>query len=333
MRQIRIKKELILPVLTSVLCVLGCGEEQGQEATGLTADQIQALAGVRGTLFLAGAEDSVFRLNNKTQSWERIPIGWVEAHSLAVDDTTLYVGTDSGGRGTNIYRLENDGKTFTKITPQGVSSNGLVLAADGNTIYASWDNGQIFRSKDRGENWHPLTNWEGALQRGAWFREYTSSITVQGNAIYVATPATAVFGSVDGGLKWNALTKGIPTSLVLDLQLYQNTLYAATTQGIYRLALGTTSFQPTGLSGISVNSLVASSTTLYAGSWLNGVFRSHDGGTHWEYIGLGGIKVSTLAVFENRLYVGTYSSDGLFYTDDRGKTWHPLNNGLIQERI
>ena len=161
--------------------------------------------------------------------------------------------------------------------------------------------------------------------------KYKSSIAVKENAIYVATPYTGVFGSVNGGLKWNALTimEDAPL-LVLDLLLSQNTLYAATTKGVYRLTVGTTSFQPAGLNDISVNSLVASPTALYAGSWENGVYRSRDGGKNWQHIGQNGIKVSTLALFENRLYVGAFSSQGLFYTDDDGASWHPLNKGLIQ---
>ena len=317
-----------LMLLAIVLVHIGCGsigEDNGQEATGLTVNQIQALAGVQGALYVAAYSDSVLQFNNKTRSWKRIYLAWEEAHALAVDDTTLYVGTE-----TNIYRLENDGETYTKITPQGGLSRGIAMATDGNTLYASFDDGHIFRSLDRGNTWHPLASWEGGRERGAWTREFKSRIVVKENAIYVSTPYTGVFGSIDGGLKWNALTQGIPTSIVLALQLYQNTLYAATTKGIYRLAVGTTSFQPAGLNGISVNSLVASPTALYAGSWLNGVYRSLDGGANWQHIGLGGIKVSTLAVFENRLYVGTFSSQGLFYTDDEGASWHPLNKGLIQ---
>ncbi len=328
------KRCLITLLFAIVLVHIGCGstgEDNGQEATGLTVGRIQALAGVRGTLYVAAYSDTVLRFNNKKRSWERTLIDWEEAHSLAVDDTTLYVGTDSVSRGTNIYRLENDGETFTKITPQGELSRGVAMAVDGNTLYASFDDGHIFRSLDSGDTWHQLTSWEGGRERGAWTLEYKSSIAVKENAIYVATPYTGVFGSVNGGLKWNALTimEDAPL-LVLDLLLSQNTLYAATTKGVYRLTVGTTSFQPAGLNDISVNSLVASPTALYAGSWENGVYRSRDGGKNWQHIGQNGIKVSTLALFENRLYVGAFSSQGLFYTDDDGASWHPLNKGLIQ---
>lgn len=140
----------LIPLLFAIVVVyIGCGEsgeDNGQEATGLTVGRIQALAGVRGTLYVAAYSDSFLRFNNDTRSWERIFDDlWKQAHSLAVDDTTLYVGTE-----TDIYRLENDGETFTKITPQGVLSKGIAMAVDGNTLTASWDDGQIFRTEDRG---------------------------------------------------------------------------------------------------------------------------------------------------------------------------------------
>ena len=152
---------------------------------------------------------------------------------------------------------------------------------------------------------------------------------VTGNTIYVATFDGGVWGTQDEGLEWTAINSGLPENhSVLSLLLSKNTLYAGTDTGVYRLTVGTTSFQPAGLHDKWVNSLVASPTTLYAGSWLNGVFRSNDSGASWQNIGLEGIKVSTLAVFENRLYVGAWHGNGVFYTDDEGATWHSLNKGL-----
>lgn len=77
-----------------------------------------------------------------------------------------------------------------------------------------------------------------------------------------------------------------------------------------------------------VFSLAASETALYACVWQEGVFRSADGGKSWRNIGLRGVNAQTLAMFDNRLYVGTWGRNGVFYTDDEGKTWHPLNQGL-----
>lgn len=84
---------------------------------------------------------------------------------------------------------------------------------------------------------------------------------------------------------------------------------------------GTTTVMPAGINNIYINSLVATSTTLYAGTLKNGVFRSEDRGQNWEYIGLRDISgffgppKCTLAVVGTRLFVGTWGA-GVFYIDD-----------------
>ena len=326
------KRYIIL--LTIVLCVLGCSDKgqapiNEQEKTVATVRYIEAIAGVRSTLYLAAAWDGLFRFNTRSLSWEPILSPSDIAYSLAVDDTTLYVGTHSG-----IYRQKIDGGDFARIThyDQGVNQSVEALAVNGNTI-TTIRRGRLLRSTDGGNVWHQIDTSEDNYQ--TIIHPIIRSLAVNGDTIYIFTTSLdfynlRVLGSVDGGLKWTAIN-GLPNKGIPDLNppliISQNTLYIGTSRGIYRLIVGTTKAIPTGLYDRNVTSLVASPTTLYAGTWKGGVFRSDDGGNLWKNIGLEGVYISTLAFFENRLYVGTWF-DGLFYTDDEGETWHPLNKGL-----
>ena len=275
---------------------------------------------VGDTLYLAAGTDGVFRLNNFRQSWERIEGDPLDLSlSLATDNTTLYLGTDSA-----IYRLNPDGEHFTRITPDNdwLNRNITVLAIEDSTIWAIRDS-QLILSKDGGFLWHQIhPNGDIGIH----------SLAIKGNTTFVLTETHEVFYSTDGGKKWTRITKGIPNArlpapTVVPLLFDKNTLYIGTITGVYRLVEGTDTWMSAGLDGLYTTSIVASQNTLYAGTWPNGVFRSTDGGKTWQNIGLKGVSVTTLAFFDNRLYVGS-SIQGVFYTEDGRANWHPLNKGL-----
>ena len=314
------KIQKTIPLLTIGICLLSCGCEEGQELKEQTVNTIKDLESVGGTLYLAADEDGVFKLNNKSQSWEWIDL--LYAQSLAGKDATLYVGEWAG-----IYRLEADGSSFTRITKEydeWVNRPVRALAVEGDTIYAI-RNRTLVRSTNRGLRWHEIRTrpWHD-FQR-------LMSLAVQGDTIYILTERQGVFRSVDRGDSWTPI-KGLPdqpSGLLFNLPLLldKNTLYIGTFTGIYRLPTGASTVTPAGLDNQYIISLDASRNALYTATAENGIFRSDDGGETWHSIGLKGTTGRTLAVFENRLYVGT-NHEGIFYTADEGHTWHPLNKEL-----
>lgn len=298
--------------------MLGCSEGHDHEQDR-TVGTILAITSIGDTLYFGTHETGVYRFNNKKKSWEP-PHADTGLFTLFADETTLYLDSSH-----DLYRLEPDGKTVTPITPVDLKwSPGF--AVDGNTIYVAGDEGQLFRSDNRGNEWHQIPPWPGA-DAGRYFGTFHRPLVVKGDTIYVTTPQK-VFGTVDGGKEWTLITQGLHEQCnVLTLLLSKNTLYLGTDKGLYRHQIGTDSWIPAGLHDSLIDLLVASPTTLYAGTWYGGLFRSYDSGKNWQNIGPFDGTVSTLACFDNRLYVGTLG-DGLFYTDDEGATWHPLNKGL-----
>lgn len=327
-----ITKEILrlLMLLAIGTGVLGCEKlwpesqevTDGQELTELTAEFSRAMARVEDTLYLATEKDGVFRLNNRSQSWERPLEGFYTVKpALATDNTTLYV-SDGGA----IYRVEPDGKTVTRITPQGIEwVPAIVWAVEGDTIYATRQT-RLIRSKDGGNEWHEIQPNGDDVS--------IHSLAVKGTKIFLLTEHREIVYSTDDGENWSVVTKGFPdTKLPIPtrapLHFYRNSLYIGTIEGLYRLIEGTSTIRFAGLDGRYTTSIVTSQNALYIGTWPTGVFRSTNGGETWQNIGLKGIGVTTLAMVGNRLYVGSFNT-GVFYTEDEGNTWHPLNKGLTR---
>ena len=314
----RIQKGLTVALLA--LCVLSCGEEGDPEQL-ISADMIQALASVNDTLYLADYWHGLWKLNNKTQSWEWMDT--MKAYNLFADEKTLYIVS------SEVYRLDpNDGTPQRIRIPKRRLGGNVAFAVDGDTTYMA-AKGLIFRSENHGTDWHqlPPRPWDDGL--GHWGFIAERSLAVKGNAIYMTTPQAVLGGPVEGGKQWTSITKGLhENGLVTNLLISKNTLYAGTNKGVYRLQIGADSWIPAGLDDRFVTSIVASPTRLYIGTWQEGVFRSDDGGKNWQNIGLDGLNVRTLGVFNNQLYAGMRGGGGVLYTDDEGATWHSLNKGL-----
>ncbi len=80
----------------------------------------------------------------------------------------------------------------------------------------------------------------------------------------------------------------------------------------------------------NIFSLRAQDDTLLAGT-KSVVYVSLDGGTTWRAstrVSLADPVVQTALMRNGRLFIGT-GGLGVFFSDDRGATWHPFNEGLV----
>jgi photosystem II stability/assembly factor-like uncharacterized protein len=106
------------------------------------------------------------------------------------------------------------------------------------------------------------------------------------------------------------------------------TIWAGTGSGLYRSRNEGRSWQPAGLDGTMVMSLLAArSGTLLAGTYRQGVKRSTDGGRTWKDVGFAQNSHIGLAEDEGKLYVralegtGPDVPTGVFRSVDDGLTW------------
>ena len=119
--------------------------------------------------------------------------------------------------------------------------------------------------------------------------------------VFVGTEGAGIFRSTDGGDTWSPVNTGLS----------------------YDRGEG---FMP-------VNAFVHKGNSLYAGT-SGGLYISTNGGDSWrrmthdrKYSGVNGALI-----INNCLYISTFE-DGVWYTDDNGDSWVPINDGLENLRI
>lgn len=120
----------------------------------------------------------------------------------------------SNGPGSGLYRSQDGGDHWDRITGHGLPSEGLgrigIAFSPSNTkrIYLVVDakGGGLYRSEDGGENWKRISSNRHIWQRGWYFGELTVDPK---NPDHVYLLNTASYQSFDGGVTFNAW-KGAP---------------------------------------------------------------------------------------------------------------------------
>jgi hypothetical protein len=142
----------------------------------------------------------------------------MEAHPQMPD--VLYQQNHCG-----VYRSDDAGDTWSDISEGLPSRFGFPLAVlphDGNTIFVIPEESdqvrvtpdasfRIYRSRDRGATWHPLTT--GLPQQHAYMnvmRMGMATDTLEPAGIYVGTQGGHLLASRDGGDRWEVIFNWLP---------------------------------------------------------------------------------------------------------------------------
>ncbi|MBZ5559829.1 MAG: hypothetical protein LAO77_21380 [Acidobacteriia bacterium] len=149
----------------------------------------------------------------------------------AVRAPLIWIGTDDG----YIHVTQDDGKTWTNVTPREVTawSKVVMLEAshfDANEAYAAIDRHRltdnepyIFRTKDGGKTWQKITN---GLPAGVYVQTIREDPKRRG--FLVAGTELALFSSFDDGDSWQSLQLNLPPTSMRDLQFHDNDLVLGT---------------------------------------------------------------------------------------------------------
>lgn len=205
------------------------------------------------------------------------------ANSIAVDPR-LPGTIYVGTLGRGIFKSEDHGKTWHA---QNVGLTNLSIGEvaidpfDPNILYSTSDSGML-RSQDGGGNWTDINN--GLLVSPL------AGIALDTNTpglIYIGTWGAGVYKSEDHGQHWIQHSNGITNLGVHDISIdpsHSNRMYAATQQGVF----GTTDsgktweyFGPVPMDTVTVKVDPRDTNVVYAGVWDQGVFRSDDAGRSW----------------------------------------------------
>ena len=148
-----------------------------------------------------------------------------------LDESTIWTGSDTG----MIYLTRDGGKTWTNVTPPGLSDwskISLIEAGhfDAGTAYAAVDRHRlddmtpwIYRTHDYGKTWTKIVD---GIAPNAFARAVREDSTTKG--LLFAGTEFGVYFSIDDGARWNPLQLNLPMAPIHDLALKNNDLIAAT---------------------------------------------------------------------------------------------------------
>ena len=197
---------------------------------------------------------SKFSISQWTQT-DGPPAGYI--HNLfATPEGAVYAIAASG-----IYRLTEDATKWTHVNRNVPIDPSLMPMAvhEGNLYIVSTD--EIFTSADRGETWRAL----GHRPKGEAVGILITDETQPRITIYLALKDEGVFRSTDGGTQWQALHDGLTSDKISAIAAVDNTMFAGTENGLYRLDSGIWNKLPVDTSR-AVCSLVVSGNNLYVGT-------------------------------------------------------------------
>ena len=303
------------------------------------------------------------------------PLGGSVRDIFATSEKTLYAVTSKG-----IYRLTAEATAWT-LTSTSVPTTMLrmPMAEHGNTLYIV-SSEKIFASTDNGETWHVFCSRpEGEAVGLIVVNEIQGNNQNPRPIMYLALQTKGVFRSTNAGAQWNLLENGLTDQSVYAVAAVENTVFAGTNEGLYRLNSDVWQRLPVGTSE-PVHSVTGFENNLYVGMnsdflplgpfksmptelgerfilsripWDNErpsrIFHSTDLGASWTEItpknespfmsthgmviveGTGETTLlphGVVAVDENTFY--QVSSHGIHRTIDRGESWHPFMNGIME---
>jgi photosystem II stability/assembly factor-like uncharacterized protein len=143
----------------------------------------------------------------------------------------IWAGTDTG----LIHLTRDGGKTWTSVTPQGLSvwsKISLIEAShfDSAVAYAAVDRSRLddqtphlYRTRDYGVNWQPITD---GISAPAFLRAIREDSQVKG--LLFAGTELGVYVSFDDGDHWQSLQLNLPVTSVRDLTIHGDDLVIAT---------------------------------------------------------------------------------------------------------
>lgn len=316
-------------------------------------------------LYVGFAPSQVWKSTDGGETWTRrseglLPVTFdaasdgISALTIAEGDPqTLYAGTTIG----NVYKTTDGAAHWEAVlqTPDEAGPIGVIEVSphDSSLVFAGFDNGEFYISRDGGDTWQE--GGDGLDVRGTASGDLAFD-PIDESVVYFAPSffdvereggASGLFKSTDVGVTWRKVGNGLETGVVNGVAVDPRDpdhLYLAAgstfgwgfdTHGLYESTDGgeTVSkvgedFPPFG-HAIPFVTFSEHGERVIVGSHpsLDGdLFVSADGGETWETkTGMWGDFVADVAQFDDpdRLLASLYWS-GLFLTEDGGETWRDV---------
>lgn len=319
---------------------------------------IQYLAASGQNLFAFVWADGVMRSSDRGKSWIYMGASPGEhVYSVLTIGTTLVVGSDNG-----LQRSIDSGATWQSMSttmPIPMYSEVNAVQVIGSIIFAGTYDRGVFRSADNGATWQEANGGLAACD--------IATLGISNGSILTGITNRGGLRSTDNGANWSAWNNEMPNAGISAIFVRDKNLLAATDSGVFRSRNeGSTWTRVADAQDYVIryiNAFAQSDSFLFATSRSVKVLRSEDDGITWKSIydpeayGIlslaangPNICIATYAVevshdngaswninndvpganilisSGSNFFAGTWS--GVFRSDDGGRHWTKVGNGL-----
>lgn len=319
---------------TTILRSENSGEAWSDVGVDLKAARVWALAALPDAATLYAATDAgVYTSRERGTRWQLTSDGLPEGarpQSIVATTRGLLVGTTQG-----VYR-SRDGKTWSAVggsLAQAFARPLINDPQDPDRVFVVLPQG-IAKTTDGGTTWSLLPNPLRDIS--------VYALALWDKQVIYAGTARGILMSNDDGATWQAMNNGFVSTVVHQLMALPGPsplLFAATSSGLYRTPdRGVSWFETRGLGDPYVLALARdphAPDDVYAGTWTSALFVSRDRGANFtrlaENVG-DRAPISSLILVRPPgqnpvMWAGTLGN-GLFRSDDGGKTWRAQTDQL-----
>lgn len=262
---------------------------------------IDSMAKNNSYIFAGTLTQGIFRSIDNGQSWVSINNGLTGLNTLHINKidvigNVVFITTDAG-----LYSSTNDGNSWELKFYPGLNYQTEVFDYNNGNFVTAVNGVGVFLSSDNGTTW-VQTQTNGLNTQTAYY-----SILIDGNVIIISTHNGEVFKSTDLGNTWKNISIISNNYLTFELELFNNTLYAATNKGLMiskDLGDNWTAFN----NDVKyINDILFDSEKIYIGTSM-GVYVADQQEKKWYPLceGIGHLSAQKLLLSDNVLYMGTY---------------------------
>ena len=180
---------------------------------------------------------------------------------FATSEGTLYTVSRTG-----MYRLAAGAPKWDRINTSVPLSEPLMPMVENQGVLYIVSVDEIFASTDNGETWNAFCSRPKGKPVGLIVMDEARKPRTQSDiTMYLALRNEGVFRSTDGGTHWHSLRDGLTAEKISALSAVEETVFAGTENGLYRLASDVWKKLRVDTSG-AVCSLAVSGKNLYVGT-------------------------------------------------------------------
>ena len=289
-------------------------------------------------IMFVGNDGGVYYSDDKGSTWhslnEYLSITQYYKISSATNTPNLIIG-GSQDNGTHMMDITGWSRVMG-----GDGMDCLIDYSNSNNVFASYQQGYLRKSKNKGKNFHDMINPSVTDEDGAWVTPFVMD-PIEPNLMYAGFES--IWKSSDKGENWDnisgslndgATVRGIeiaPSDNNYIYAFYLDKIFKSTDKGENWTEIN----KPNGnnIRGIAISPMDKDKLWIVIN---NDVFLSEDGGSSWNNIDgtLPKVPMTSIVAQNNdieSIYLGTYI--GVFYIDNTMSDWIPFNDDLPPVRI